>query len=327
MKKLRWGVLGVARIATRKVIPAMQAASNGEVTAIASRDLTRAEEAAAELRIPKAYGSYEELLADPDIDAIYNPLPNHLHVPYSVKAAEAGKHVLCEKPVALNADQARELIAVRDRTGVRIVEAFMVRHHPQWLRAREIVRSGEIGRLCAVQGFFSYHNRDPKNVRNVAGWGGGGVMDIGCYPIVASRFLFGDEPRRVTALVENDPDFKVDRLASALLDFPGGQASFVCGTQLAYYQRMHVFGDIGRIEILIPWNAPPDAPTRIIVQTDAERVEEFPVCDQYTLQAEQFGRAVSGGEAVPFPLEDSAKNMAVIDAVLRAGETGAWVTL
>ena len=324
MKKMRWGVLGVAKIATRKVIPAMQRASNGSVTAIASRQIEKAKEAAAELGIGKAYGSYEDLLADADIDAIYNPLPNHLHVPWSIKAAEAGKHVLCEKPIGLSTAEAEQLMAVRDRTGVQIAEAFMVRTHPQWLRAREIVRSGEIGQLRTIQGFFSYFNRDPQNVRNNPNWGGGGVMDIGCYPITMSRFIFESEPTRVSALVENDPDFQVDRLASAILEFPNGQASFVSATQIAPYQRMHIFGTTGRIEILIPWNAPPDVPTRIIVEAGEEHVEEFPVCDQYTIQAEEFTRSVNEKTNAPVPLEDSVKNMKVIEAVLRSGESRRW---
>ncbi len=328
--KIRWGVLGAAKIARTKVIPALHKASNAVVAAIASRDLAKASSTARELGIERAYGSYEELLADPAIDAIYNPLPNHLHVPWTVKAAEAGKHVLCEKPVALDADEARTLIALRERTGVKIGEAFMVRTHPQWLRAREVVRSGELGPLRCIQGFFSYYNRDPANVRNVAGWGGGGVMDIGCYPITMSRFLFEEEPARVCALVERDPEFETDRLVSALLDFPRGQATFTCSMQLVSHQRVQVFGEKGRLEVVIPWNAPPDRPMQLIVDIGGDflgtgqRVETIPACDQYALQAEAFGRAILGQGEVPVPLEDSVKNMAVIDAVLRSGRSGRW---
>src|SRR5579884_2125577 len=208
MRKLRWGVLGVANIAVKKVVPGMKNCTRSEVVAIASRDLARARDAAEQLGIPRAYGSYEELLADPEIDAIYNPLPNHLHVPWSIRAAEAGKHVLCEKPIALSSEETSQLIAVRDRTGVKIGEAFMVRTHPEWLRARELVQSGAIGDLRAIWSAFSYFNRDPKNIRNVPEFGGGAVMDIGCYPITMSRFLFGREPARVAALVERDPEMK-----------------------------------------------------------------------------------------------------------------------
>jgi predicted dehydrogenase len=313
MTKIRWGVLGVAKIATTKVIPAMQRAANVEVAAIASRDLNRARVAAEQLGIPQAYGSYEELLTDPSIDAIYNPLPNHLHVPMSIRAAEAGKHVLCEKPIALSVAETRELIAARDNAGVKIGEAFMARTHPQWLRAAELVREGRIGELRVVSGHFSYFNRDPKNVRNIAGIGGGGIMDIGCYPITLSRMIFGAEPLRVHAFLDLDPEFQTDRLASVILEYAKGHASFTCSTQLVAYQKMHIFGTTGRIEIEIPFNAPPDKPTRIFVN---DEVEEFPVCDQYTIQGELFSRAILENTEVPVPLEDALKNMAVIEKIL-----------
>ncbi|MBK9169445.1 MAG: Gfo/Idh/MocA family oxidoreductase [Bryobacterales bacterium] len=324
MKKVRWGILGVARIAVRKVIPAMQQGDWSEVAAIASRDAHKARDASAELNIPKAYGSYEALLEDPGIDAIYNPLPNHLHVPWSIRAAQAGKHVLCEKPLGLASREVRQLIAVRDRTGVKMGEAFMVKTHPQWLQAREIVRSGEIGELRSVTGFFSYFNRDPANVRNVPAYGGGGVMDIGCYPITMSRFLFEAEPRRVAAVTENDPEFGTDRLASAVLEFPSGQAIFTCSTQLFPYQRMQAFGTQGRIEIEIPFNAPPERPARIFVDTGSVRTEESAVCDQYTIQGDLFSRAILEDGAVPVPLEDALLNMAVIEATFRSAASGRW---
>ena len=232
-RKVKWGVLGAANIALKKVIPAMQQSEWSEITGIASRDLKKAQEASRTLGIAKAYGSYEELLSDPEIEAIYNPLPNHLHVPWSIKAAEAGKHVLCEKPLSMTVAEAKTLLAAQKRAGVKMGEAFMVRTHPQWLRARELVQSGKIGELKAISGTFSYFNRDPANVRNMADIGGGAMMDIGCYPITTSRFMFGEEPTRVVGLIENDPDFKTDRLASAILDFPSGPATFTCsGTVL-----------------------------------------------------------------------------------------------
>jgi predicted dehydrogenase len=318
-KKVRWGVLGAAKIGLVKVIPAMQQGSLSEVTAIASRDIARAKDAAAQLGITKAYGSYEELLADAEIDAIYNPLPNHMHLPWTIRAAEAGKHVLCEKPIGMNADEAQTLIEVRDRTGVKIGEAFMVRVHPQWLRAREIIRSGEIGDLRAVTGFFSYNNRDAKNIRNIPEFGGGGIMDIGCYPITMARFLFGEEPLRVLSLVERDPEMGTDRLSSALLEFPVGQSTFTCSTQLTPYQKMHAFGTKGRIEVEIPFNTPPDKPSRIFV---GDREEQFAACDQYTLQGDAFSKAIMENGEVPVPLEDSVRNMKVIDAVFRSAKSG-----
>src|SRR6202171_5377347 len=252
MKKVKWGVLGAASIAVRKVIPGMQKGACSEIIAIASRDKKKAEEAARRLGIPKAYGSYEELLQNQEIEAIYNPLPNHLHVPWSIKAAEAGKHVLCEKPISMTVAEARTLLAARDRTRVKIGEAFMVKTHPQWLRTREIIRSGGIGELRFAMCVFSYFNRDPANVRHKVEWGGGGLLDIGCYPITMSRFIFGEEPVRVAGAVGLDPDFGTDRLASALLEFLSGRSGFCCITQGAYFQAMHFLGSSGRIEIEIP---------------------------------------------------------------------------
>jgi predicted dehydrogenase len=332
-QKVKWGVLGAASIAVRKVIPAMQKGTWSEVAAIASRDLSKAKAAAGALRIEKAYGSYEELLSDPEIEAVYNPLPNHLHVPWSIKAAEAGKHVLCEKPIALNAPEARTLLAVRGRTGVKIGEAFMVKTHPQWLRTRELIREGRIGELRAIVGVFSYFNRNADNVRHKPEWGGGGLLDIGCYPITTSRFVFGAEPLRVSGVVERDPDFGTDRLASAILEFSGGQSIFTCGTQIVPYQRMQFLGTKGRIEIEIPFNAPIDQPTRIFVDDGSDvagagiRMETIPACDQYTIQGDAFSLAIRENKEVPVPLEDAIANMTVIDAVFRSAESGRWEKL
>jgi len=332
IRKVRWGVLGAADIALKKVIPAMQRGAWSEIAAIASRDLVKAQQAARDLGIPKAYGSYEELLADPEIEAVYNPLPNHLHVLWSVRCAQAGKHVLCEKPLVLNAAEARQLQRAQIRAGVKMGEAFMVRTHPQWLRTRELIRAGRIGDLHAIQGFFSYFNRDPANIRNVVAAGGGALLDIGCYPINTSRFIFGEEPRRVMALVERDPDMHIDRLASGILDFPSGPSAFTCGTQLVPYQRMHFFGTKGRIEIEIPFNAPPDRPCRIFVDDGSDlfgagiQTEALPVCDQYTIQGDVFSQAIRGEGEVPVPLDDAVRNMAVIDALFRSAESGAWET-
>jgi predicted dehydrogenase len=327
MAKIRWGVLSTANIGVAKVLPAMQLGSYCEVTAMASRDLTKAQAAASRLGIPKAYGSYEELLADPEIDAIYNPLPNHLHVPWSIKALEAGKHVLCEKPIGLSAAEAGELVAAAQRhPRLKVMEAFMYRHHPQWQRARAIVNEGGIGELRTVQSFFSYYNDDPANIRNQADIGGGGLMDIGCYNISLSRFIFGAEPQRVCSIVEYDPQLKTDRLASGLLDFGRGTSTFTCSTQLAPYQRVNIFGDAGRIEIEIPFNAPPDRPCKIWHQ-HAGGVEEivFDVCDQYTIQGDLFARAILDDTPVPTPIEDAVANMEVIEAIVRSAKSGGWV--
>ncbi len=328
--KVRWGVLGVAQIALQKVIPAMQQGEWSEITAIASRDRHKAEDAARALGIAKAYGSYEELLLDPEIEAIYNPLPNQLHVPWTLKAVEAGKHVLCEKPLSLTAEEARTLLAVRERVGVKIGEAFMVRTHPQWLRIVELIESGRIGELRSIVGFFSYFNRDPANIRNILACGGGALMDIGWYPITMARFAFGEEPARVLGLVERDPEMRIDRLTSAILDFPSGQSIFTCSTQLVAYQRMQFLGTHGRIEIEVPFNAPNDRPCRLIIDDGRDlfgggvSTEAMPTCDQYTIQGDSFSRAIREGGEVPVSVEDALRNMAVIDAVFRSAESGKW---
>ena len=328
--KVKWGVMGVANIALKKVIPAMQRGQSAEIVAIASRDLSRAERAASELGIAKAYGSYEALLADAEIEAVYNPLPNHLHVPWSIKAAEAGKHVLSEKPIGLSVAEAKELARARDRAGVKIEEAFMVRTHPQWIKTRDLVRAGRIGDARSVMSHFSYFNLDPRNIRNTVEYGGGGLMDIGCYSINISRFVFGEEPRRVFALIEHDPNTGVDRLTSALLDFPSGQAIFTCSTQLVPYQRAHIFGTRGRIEVEIPFNAPPYRPCRIFIDDGSDlsgqSVEtiELETVDQYTIQGDLFSQAIRDGSEVAVPLEDSIKNMAVIEALTRSAVSGQW---
>jgi predicted dehydrogenase len=331
LEHVRWGILGVARIATTKVIPAMQKGALSRVDAIASRDGARARDAAATLGIPKAYASYEELLADPDIDAVYIPLPNHLHLPWTIRAAEAGKHVLCEKPIAVTAADAEKLIEVRDRAGVLIEEAFMVRTHPQWLRARDIVRSGRIGPVRSIAGTFSYFNNDAANVRNVSAYGGGALLDIGCYLVNTSRMIFEEEPRRVCALVEQDPVFGTDRLTSMLVDFPGGHAIGTCATQMAPGQGVTIAGTVGRIEIEIPFNAPPDRPSRIFVEgrkdggsaSEREAIE-IEICDQYTIQGDLFSESVLRGMPAPYPLEDSVRNLRVIDALFRSAQANGW---
>jgi predicted dehydrogenase len=327
VNKVRWGVLSTAKIATEKVIPAMKRGRYAEVAAIASRDSERAQEAARHLGIAKAYGSYEALLEDPEIDAIYNPLPNHLHVPWSLKAIEAGKHVLCEKPIALSAAQAEQLLeGARRHPTLKVMEAFMYRFHPQWQTAKALVDEGRIGEFKTVQSFFAYHNVDPGNIRNQAEVGGGGLMDIGCYNISLSRFLFGAEPRRVLGIMDHDPVFKTDRLTSGILDFPQGTATFTCATQLAPYQRVNIVGSDGRVEIEIPFNAPPDKPCRIWHQQGGDLREiVLEAADQYTLQGDAFSKAVLEDENVPTPLEDAVANMRVIEAVVLSARRGAWV--
>ena len=329
MRQGRWGGLGTAKIAIEKVLPAMQQGRLCAIAAIASRSEETARAAAARLGIPRAYGSYEALLADPAIDAIYNPLPNHLHVPWTIQALAAGKHVLCEKPIALSAAQAEELVEVAARhPRLKVMEAFMYRHHPQWVRARELVAGGGIGELKTIQSFFSYYNDDPANIRNRAEVGGGGLMDIGCYNISLSRFLFDAEPVRALGIVERDPRFRTDRLASGILDFGRGTATFTCATQLSPYQRATIVGTAGRVEIEIPVNAPPDRPCRIWHQRGSA-VEElvFAPCNQYTLQGDAFAAAVLDDTPVPTPLTDAVANMRALEAVVASATSGAWVAL
>ncbi|HJW10455.1 MAG TPA: Gfo/Idh/MocA family oxidoreductase [Albitalea sp.] len=334
MSPLRWGILGDALIARDHFIPALRGARDGRVLAIASRDAEKARRTAQAFDIPRHYGSYDALLADPEIEAVYNPLPNHLHVAWSIKAAQAGKHVLCEKPLALSAADAAALIDARDRHGVLIQEGFMILAHPQWQRARELVAGGRIGELRAVQSFFSYYLADPANVRNQADIGGGGLYDVGCYAVAVSRHLFGEEPLRVAAALEIDPGLRTDRLSSAILEFPSGHASFTCGTQLAPYQSVQLVGSSARLSLDTPFTAPAgQRALRIRIDDStvlgeaAESVEAMPAVDQFTLQADAFADAVRGRRPPLVTLESSLANMRVIDALFEAARSGRWISV
>jgi predicted dehydrogenase len=327
MNKVRWGILSTSDLALKKVIPAMQEGQYSEITAIASRSLEKAQAAATQLQIPTAYGSYEELLNDPNIDAIYNPLPNHLHVPWSIKALQAGKHVLCEKPLSMTAAEAQELADVaKQYPHLKVMEAFMYRMHPQWQKARQLVKERAVGELITVHSFFSYYLDDPTNIRNILEVGGGTMMDIGCYAISFARFIFDAEPKRIMGMVEFDPKLKTDRLASGILDFGNGTSTFTCSTQLSPYQRVHIFGTTGRIEIEIPANAPVDRPCRIWLERDG-KIEEitFGVSNQYTLQGDLFSQAVLDDTEVPTPIEDGVANMKAIEAIFSSAKSGVWV--
>jgi predicted dehydrogenase len=324
-----WGVLGTAKINDKVVVP-MSNAPKCRVKGIASRDPQKARAAATKYGLAVAYDSYEALLADEEIDAVYIPLPNHVHMEWTIKSVEAGKHVLCEKPIGLDAHEVERLIAARDERGRYIQEAFMVRTHPQWLKVRSLIEEGEIGELRAVTGAFTYYNANEHNIRNKLELGGGGLLDIGCYPITTSRFIVGREPERVVALIEQDPVFKVDRLGSVLMDFNGVQASFFYSTQTHPWQRMQFHGTKGRIDVEIPFNAPNDRPTRLFVSTLTsdgvanERCLELPECDQYGIAASTFAEAILSGRPQAIPLEDTRANMRVIDAVFRSARSGAW---
>ena len=327
-KRLRWGILSTANIARRKVVPGMRRSTRSEVVAVGSRSESAARAFADELGIPRAYGSYEELLADPEVDAVYIPLPNHLHREWTLAAARAGKHVLCEKPIALSAADAQEMVDACEAAGVRLMEAFMYRLHPSWLGVRSLLAAGRIGRLQSVQSWFSYYNDDPRNIRNILDAGGGALLDIGCYSINLSRMLFGAEPERVEAAILRDPDSEVDVLTSGLLVFPGGgTATFTCSTRSETDQRVHIYGTEGRISIGIPFNIPPDRETSIYLTHGgdppaAPATEEirYPVADPYAVQADAFAAAILDGTPTPTPPADAVANMRVIERVFAAAD-------
>ena len=332
VNKVKWGILGVANIAVKKVIPAMQQSQWSEITAIASRDLAKAQSAAQQLGIPRAYGSYDELLEDPDVEAIYNPLPNNLHIEWTIRAAQAGKHVLVEKPISMTVAEALPLLKVHNETGVKIEEAFMVRSNPQWLKTLELIKEGRIGEVRSVAGYFSYNNQDPNNIRNIRETGGGGLMDIGCYMIFFARLIFNAEPIRVVSLIDEHPETQTDILTSALLEFPSGHATFTCSTRVTPYQRVQIIGTKGRIEVQIPVNAPPDLPLKIFLDDGSDltggsiQTIEFEPVDQYTVQGDLFSQAIRENKEPMLSLESSIKNMAVIEAVFESAKSGKWVS-
>ncbi len=330
--KIRWGVLSTAKIGTNQVIPAMQQCNHAEIVAISSRKKETADECAARLGIPKSYGSYEEILEDPEIDAIYNPLPNHLHVPWTLKCLEHGKHVLCEKPLALTLDELEQVIRLKEQTGLKVGEAFMVKSHPQWLKVKELIQEGVIGKLELIHGFFSYFNDDPGNIRNVEEYGGGALWDIGCYPVTTSRFIFDEEPHRVFVSISNDPHFNIDRITSALMEFPSGKTLFTASTQLVPYQRMQFFGTEKMLEIRIPFNPPIDRPTEVVVHSGdkfekSSEVISIPACNQFTLQGDAFSESIMKDLEEPVPLSDTYQNTKVIKALFRSAKENQAVNL
>jgi predicted dehydrogenase len=327
MEAVRWGVLGVANIFMKKVLPPLLHSEMVRVEAIASRSEEKARRAAEAFGIPRAYGSYEQLLADKRIEAVYIPLPNHLHAEWIRKACDAGKQILCEKPLALNADEAADCAGYAEKAGVRLMEAFMYRFHPQWRKVRELVRIGEIGEVLAVHTSFAYNNRDPQNIRNILEMGGGGLMDIGCYAVSVARFVFGREPQRVFGLFQRDGKLKTDILTSGLLDFAPGRSVFTVGTQSFPNQSVGIYGSSGSLHVGIPFNMYPDVPPRLAVITSVgERRPPLPAADQYGLEVEEFSKAMRADGPVPTPVEDAVANQRVLDALLRCESSGRWET-
>ncbi len=309
----------------------MLQAERCEVVAIASRNQHRAEQVAESLGIPRAHGSYGQLLNDDEVDAVYIPLPNHMHAEWSIAAARAGKHVLCEKPIALSSAEAETMIAAAQENEVILREAFMYQFHPTWQRTKELVDNGEIGEIVAIDSWFSYFNDDPSNIRNVLDYGGGALMDIGCYCIHLSRLIFGGEPTAIKAAVRRDPEFGVDIATSGVLEFGDRIATFGCSTRTEPDQRVDIYGTRGRVRIEIPFNIPFDRPTRVFVTAGGEPpvapetvTLDFPAVNEYTLQAEAFAAAVIDGAAMPDTGTAVAHNIKVIERVFAATGPSGW---
>ena len=326
MKKVRLGILGVSGHFIKRVLLPLNSVSNIELSGIASRNADKVKKAAKKYNIPQAFESYEELLADDSIDLVYIPLPNHLHAEWIKKTADAGKHILCEKPLAMNAKEAEDSIKYAESKGVKIMEAFMYRFHPQWKHAKNLTSIGEIGKITSIHTFFSYNNPDPKNIRNILEYGGGGLMDIGCYAISVPRFFTESEPSRVVSTIRRDPDFKTDMLTSAILDFDQVQATFTVGTKTYPYQKVEIFGTSGNIIVQIPFNTFPDVPAVISVDTKiGVRHIEFGPADHYGIQFEKMAQAIVDNKPVPTSPIDAVNNMKVIDAVFKSAEEGRWI--
>ncbi|MGF1635565.1 MAG: Gfo/Idh/MocA family protein [Cyclobacteriaceae bacterium] len=328
-RKVKWGILGVAHIATANVIPGMMNDPFCEIYGIASRSIEKAKSAASKFNIPKFYGSYEALISDPDIEAVYIPLPNHLHVTYTEACIKAGKHVLCEKPFSLQAHEILPLIKMRDAAKVKVGEAFMVHAAPQWIKAMDIIASKELGTVSSIMGFFSYSALPDDNYRNNPEFGGGALLDIGCYPIHTSRWAFGEEPTKVIATIAYDEKFGIDKLSSAILEFPSGQCIFSCGNQMVPYQRMNIFGTKKRLEVVVPFN--PSAEQSVYLIKDSGNLLdgssmniEIPTSNQYAEQSKAFNQAIIDDTEVPVTLENAFKNMAVIDALFKSAKSGKW---
>ncbi len=331
MDKIKWGVISTAKIGRKNVIPATKNSDFALIHAIASRDKVTADRVCRELDIPISYASYNELLADPQIDAVYIPLPNHLHVEWIHKCLDAGKHVLCEKPLALNSDDILPIQQKAEKLKLKVGEAFMVRTSNQWLRVKELIQQGDLGDLKTIHGFFSYFNNDPANIRNINEFGGGALWDIGCYPVTQSRYIFNEKPLKVFAISEKDPDFNTDRLFTAVLSFPTGTATFTVSTQLVPYQRMQFFGTKGMAELLIPFNAPTEESCKILIHKGAKNGPsseiEIPPSNQFTDQINAFSKAILNDTDPPVSLEDTYQNTRVIQALFKSAKTGNAINL
>lgn len=326
MEKLRLGVLGTSRIYAQRVAPSLKASLLVEPFAIASRDAEKAKKYGDAQRFSRSYGSYEALLADSEVDFVYIPLPNHLHLEYIKKAADAGKPVICEKPLCLNAKEAVEAAVYCQKKQIPLMEAFMYRFHSQWIRAKELAACGELGELMTVNGIYSYTNKDGNNIRNIEACGGGALLDIGCYTVSSARYLFGREPVRVVCTLVRDPVFKTDIFVSAILDFGEGKtATFSVSTQVFPHQRITIIGTGGSLSIKIPFNMPPDIPGHITMDVGVEKRRiKTKIADQYLLEFDAFAEALIRKTEVPAPVSDAVANMAVLDALFASAGSGTW---
>ena len=320
-KKIKFGILSTANIAMTQVIPAMLKTKYCQVMGIASRSSKKAENAAKQFQLPKYYCSYQSLLDDMEIDAVYIPLPNHLHVEWAIKALRAGKHVLVEKPIALSSSEANRLKdESKKHPKLKIMEAFMYKHHPQWIKTKKMIDNGDIGILKVIQSSFSFFDNKPESIVNNKALGGGSLMDIGCYPISVARFLFDAEPIKILANIDYHPQFKVDSIASGILEFKEGYSTFFSSIHLAYNQQVKIFGTTGIIEFDVPFNPSNTVPSKIFYTKNEQKPEtiEFEICDQYTLQADAFASAIMKDKDVSTSLEDAVNNMVVIERMLEA---------
>ena len=325
MEKLKIGVLGVSNHLIKRIVLPLRQTQHCYIEAIASRDISKAKECAETFNINKAYGDYQELLDDASIDMVYIPLPNHMHLEWIEKAAIAGKHILCEKPIALDAEQAQESMDICSRHNVKLMEAFMYKFHPQWIYAKDVVKTKQIGDIKYINSSFAYNNPAPNNIRNIKEYGGGAVMDIGCYAISVPRFILDTEPQKVMGIQVEHDRFGTDILSSAIMDFNGVHSTFNVSTLSHPNQYVEIVGTAGRIRVEIPFNTYVDTKAQILISTgQGDRILDFDICDQYGLMFDAFAQAIKNDKPVPHHPQDAINNMKVIDAVFKSSQSGKW---
>lgn len=328
MKKMKFGVLGVSGHFLKRIVFPLMESETVEIYAIASRNIKRAQETAEKYGIPKFYGSYEELLDDPEIDAIFNPLPNHMHKEWIFKSADAKKHMLCEKPLTLDTEETNEVIEYIKDSGIKLMEAFMIRFHPKWQKAKALIDNGYIGKVRHIQTVFSYNNQDPSNIRNIKEVGGGALLDIGCYAINTARYILGKAPKRVISMIDEHPEFGTDMTTSAILDYGDAVSLFTVSTSAFPQQQVKIFGTEGTLTVTIPFNDISEVPGKLLFENNSASMEiEVEPVNQYRLMFEAYAKSIVDDTEVPLPLSDSLLNMKTIDAVFKSAKTGEWVNI